>query len=65
MLLTAAILCNETVRTMIVNFARPVIYTTALSFLMLAAIRASYTLMQTGQIEPVCTQQHSLSFFQY
>jgi len=53
----AAILCNETVRTMIVNFARPIIYTTAPSFPMLAAIRAGYTLMQAGQIE---TQREKL-----
>ncbi|KAH8889180.1 PLP-dependent transferase [Thozetella sp. PMI_491] len=45
----AAILSNATVRNMLVNFARPVIYTTAPSFPILATIRAGYNLMESGQ----------------
>ncbi|KAJ6442337.1 class II aminotransferase/8-amino-7-oxononanoate synthase [Purpureocillium lavendulum] len=47
----AAILANATVISTLLNFARPVIYTTAPSFPMLAAIRAGYNLMESGHIQ--------------
>jgi 8-amino-7-oxononanoate synthase len=49
----AAILCNETVRNALLNFARPLIYTTAPSFPMLASIRAGYKLLTTGKTREV------------
>ncbi len=49
----AAILSNDTVRNVLLNFARPVIFTTAPSFPMLATIRAAYGLMNTGMTEEV------------
>ncbi|CAK3992580.1 Pyridoxal phosphate-dependent transferase, major domain [Lecanosticta acicola] len=49
----AAILSNKTVQNMLLNFARPLIYTTAPSFPMLAAIKAGYTLLRTGQLTPL------------
>ncbi|KAI5801106.1 putative aminotransferase [Geopyxis carbonaria] len=45
----AIILSTPTVRSYLVNYARPLIYTTALSFPALAAIQASYTLLSTGR----------------
>ncbi|KAK1961596.1 aminotransferase class I and II [Colletotrichum sublineola] len=47
----AAILCNDTVRTMLVNHARPICFTTAASFPTLAAIKAAYRLLKTGETE--------------
>lgn len=45
---------------MLINFARSIIYTTAPSFPMLAAIRAGYTLMKNGVTQPV---RHPLAHF--
>ncbi|PMD13334.1 PLP-dependent transferase [Hyaloscypha hepaticicola] len=60
----AAILTNQTVRNMLLNFARPIIYTTAPSFPMLAAIRAAYTLLKTGKTEPLQQRvQHLVKHF--
>ncbi|RSL79985.1 hypothetical protein CEP51_006923 [Fusarium floridanum] len=42
----ACILSNSTVKTMLINFARGIIYTTAPSFLVLAGIRAGYNLLK-------------------
>lgn len=53
LLLVAVILANDTIRTMLINYARSVIYTTAPSFPMLAAIRAGYTLMKDGETQLV------------
>ena len=53
LLLIAVILANDTIRTMLINYARSVIYTTAPSFPMLAAIRAGYTLMKDGETQLV------------
>lgn len=41
----AIILCTPTIRQYLLNYARPLIYTTFLSFPALAAIRASYTFL--------------------
>lgn len=49
----AIILANDTVRTMLINHARPVCFTTAASFPTLAAIKAAYRLLQNGETEPV------------
>jgi 8-amino-7-oxononanoate synthase len=53
MLRLAVILCNDTVRTMLLNNARGILFTVAPSFPMLAAIRATYMLLETGKTQPV------------
>lgn len=52
-LLTAAILCNDTVRNMLINHARPITFTTAASFPTLAAVKSVYGLLASGKTEPV------------
>ncbi|ORY70953.1 putative aminotransferase [Pseudomassariella vexata] len=47
----AAILGNATVRAALTNFARSVVYTTAPTFLMIAAMRAGYNLLRSGKKE--------------
>ncbi|KAF2188077.1 8-amino-7-oxononanoate synthase-like protein [Zopfia rhizophila CBS 207.26] len=47
----AIILCSELLRSYLVNYARPLIYTTFMSYPALATIRASYTLLQNGDTE--------------
>ncbi|RYO74618.1 hypothetical protein DL764_010771 [Monosporascus ibericus] len=47
----AVILGNASVRSTIMNFARSVIYTTAPSFPTVAAIRAGYNLLKTGETQ--------------
>lgn len=49
----AIILCDDLVRSYLINYARPLIYTTFMSFPSLAAIRASYSLLQSGATEQV------------
>jgi 7-keto-8-aminopelargonate synthetase-like enzyme len=52
-LLAAAILGSATVRAALTNFARSVVYTTAPTFPMVAAMRAGYELLRTGATEQV------------
>ncbi|KAI8213623.1 hypothetical protein K4K52_004341 [Colletotrichum sp. SAR 10_76] len=55
----AAVLCNDTIRTMLVNHARPICFTTAASFPTLAAIKAAYRLLAEGKTEPsITSNQH-------
>jgi len=49
----AIVLCSPVVRHYLINYARPLIYTTFLSYPSLAAIRASYSLLRRGDTEPV------------
>lgn len=49
----AILLCSPLIRQYLINYARPLIYTTFLSYPSLAAIRASYTYLQTGKTEIV------------
>ncbi|KAK4498683.1 hypothetical protein PRZ48_009193 [Zasmidium cellare] len=56
----AAILSNGTVKNMLLNFARPLIYTTAPSFPMLAAIKAGYNLLKTDQLTPLKENMQNL-----
>lgn len=50
---TAIILCSPLVRSYLINYARPLIYTTFMPFPSLAAIRAVYTFLQDGGTDPV------------
>ncbi|KAI9731094.1 MAG: hypothetical protein M1818_007951 [Claussenomyces sp. TS43310] len=47
------LLCDELTRSYLINYARPLIYTTFMSFPALAAIRASYSLLFRGDTEPL------------
>jgi 8-amino-7-oxononanoate synthase len=58
----AIILCNDLTRSYLINYARPLIYTTSMSFPSLATIRASYSLLMSGETEAVCPFLSLLSF---
>ncbi|KAF2862147.1 PLP-dependent transferase [Piedraia hortae CBS 480.64] len=45
----AILLCSSTIRRYLINYARPLIYTTFLSFPNLAAIKASYAFLEEGR----------------
>ncbi|KAJ5203847.1 Pyridoxal phosphate-dependent transferase major region subdomain 2 [Penicillium cinerascens] len=47
----AMVLCGSETRDYLINYARSVIYTTALGFPFLASIRTSYELLSSGQTE--------------
>ncbi|CAG7963123.1 unnamed protein product [Penicillium salamii] len=47
----AMVLCGPETREYLINYARSLIYTTALGFPFLASIRATYELLQTGETE--------------
>ncbi|KAL8927687.1 MAG: hypothetical protein Q9172_001247 [Xanthocarpia lactea] len=47
----AIILGNQTVKTALTNFARPIIYSTGPAFPIVAAIRSSYRLMKAGRTQ--------------
>ncbi|KAF2427858.1 PLP-dependent transferase [Tothia fuscella] len=49
----AIVLCSPLVRSYLINYARPLIYTTFMPFPSLAAIKASYSLLQSGATEPL------------
>lgn len=57
----AIILGNETIKTALVNLARPVIYTTAPAFPVVVAARSAYSLLRSGQTQIVSYQFHQLS----
>ena len=52
----AILLCSPATREYLVNYARPLIYTTFMSYPALAAIRASYSYMMEGKTEPLANQ---------
>jgi 8-amino-7-oxononanoate synthase len=49
----AMVLCGPETRDYLINYARSLIYTTALGFPFLASIRAAYELLQNGETESV------------
>ncbi|KAL9132081.1 MAG: hypothetical protein Q9217_000117 [Psora testacea] len=59
----AIILGNSTLRAALLNLARPVIYTTAPSFPLVAAGRSAYVLMKTGQTRAAQASVQSLVRF--
>lgn len=60
----AVILGNSTVRSILMNFARSVIYTTAPSFPTVAGIRAAYSLLRTGAARKYQDNiQHLVKYF--
>lgn len=56
----AILLCSPLIRQYLINYARPLIYTTFMSYPALAAIRASYTYLQRGKTEAVSMHNPSL-----
>ncbi|KAF1817480.1 PLP-dependent transferase [Eremomyces bilateralis CBS 781.70] len=56
----AIILCSPLVRSYLINYSRPVIYTTFMPFPNLAAIQASYSLLKSGEAEPLAARLHEL-----
>ncbi|KFA69478.1 hypothetical protein S40285_08928 [Stachybotrys chlorohalonatus IBT 40285] len=51
--LGAVMLCTPTTRQYLINYARPLIYTTALPSSSLASIRVAYDYLQSGRAEPL------------
>lgn len=47
------VLCGPETRDYLINYARSLIYTTALGYPFLASIRAAYELLQNGETELV------------
>ncbi|PVH96115.1 PLP-dependent transferase [Periconia macrospinosa] len=56
----AIILGSRILRHYLINYARPLIYTTSMSFPMLSAIRASYSLLKGGRTEPLASKLQCL-----
>lgn len=56
------ILCNQTVKAMILNNSRSLMFSGAPSFHMLAAIRAGYKLLRAGKTEEVSRDKTSINF---
>ncbi|KAF8861312.1 PLP-dependent transferase [Acephala macrosclerotiorum] len=61
----AAILCSKLTREYLINYARPLIYTTAMSFPSLAAIRVIYSLMREGKTEALRFRLNELIEYSY
>ncbi|KAF2754526.1 aminotransferase [Pseudovirgaria hyperparasitica] len=47
----AMILCSQTVRQYLINYARPLIYTTSMSYPSLISIKVSYDFLGSGKVE--------------
>lgn len=57
----AVLLCrSETIRSYLVNYARPLIYTTFMSYPALAAISASYDFLESGRTDALATNLQNL-----
>ncbi|CZR61491.1 related to aminotransferase [Phialocephala subalpina] len=61
----AAILGSSLVREYLINYARPLIYTTAMSFPSLAAIKVVYSLMREGRTEALRFRLNELIEYMY
>jgi 8-amino-7-oxononanoate synthase len=57
----AIILGSPTLRHYLINYARPLIYTTFLSYPALALVRSSYKLLQSGQTVALQEHLHNLT----
>ena len=58
---SAIVLGSSTLREYLINYARPLIYTTFMSYPALVAIRSSYTMLQTGQTVALQANLHHLT----
>ncbi|KUJ19145.1 PLP-dependent transferase [Mollisia scopiformis] len=61
----AAILCSKLTREYLINYARPLIYTTAMGFPSLAAIKVVYSLMKEGKTDPLRIHLNELIIHMY
>ena len=56
----AILLCSPLIRQYLINYARPLIYTTFMSYPALAAIKTSYSFLIQGKTEPLATELQRL-----
>ncbi|KHJ33147.1 putative 8-amino-7-oxononanoate synthase [Erysiphe necator] len=56
----AVILCDNLVREYLINYAKPFIYTTSMSYPSLVAIKTVYTLMRQGTTQPLISHLKTL-----
>ncbi|KAK4556262.1 hypothetical protein LTR86_006406 [Recurvomyces mirabilis] len=56
----AILLCSPTIREYLINYARPMIYTTFMSYPALAAIKASYDFLEAGKTEDLAANLQML-----
>lgn len=56
----AIIICTPLTRQYLINYARPLIYTTFMSFPALAAVKATYTFMEQGLTEDLAIDLNTL-----
>lgn len=61
----AAFLCNDLTREYLINYAKPLIYTTSMPFPCLAAIKVVYSFMKRGETESLMTHLSSLISHMY
>ncbi|PVH81255.1 PLP-dependent transferase [Cadophora sp. DSE1049] len=61
----AAILCSPLTREYLINYARPLIYSTSMSFPSLAAIKVVYSLMKQGATQPLIIYLNELIEYMY
>ncbi|KAH6668827.1 8-amino-7-oxononanoate synthase [Halenospora varia] len=57
----AAILCSRVTREYLINYAKPLIYSTSMSFPSLAAIKVAYDIMKEGRTEALIQHLHLLT----
>ncbi|KAI7900824.1 pyridoxal phosphate-dependent transferase [Cokeromyces recurvatus] len=57
----AVILGSETLRQYLINYARPLIYSTFMSFSSLASIKCAYDLLEKGETIPIQKHVHTLT----
>ncbi|KAL2064070.1 hypothetical protein VTL71DRAFT_4564 [Oculimacula yallundae] len=61
----ATILCSPLTREYLINYARPLIYSTSMSFPSLAAIKVVYSLMKEGVTQPLIIYLNKLNEHMY
>ncbi|KAK5100704.1 hypothetical protein LTR70_001395 [Exophiala xenobiotica] len=61
----AVILCSPTIRSYLINYARPIIFTTFLSYPNLAAVKVAYEWLAAGKTETLSSQLTHLIEYMY
>lgn len=63
-MILAAIFSNKTIRSMLINHARPILFSTAPPFLLVASTRAAYDLLKAGKTQKAQDRiQHLVKLF--
>lgn len=57
----AAVLGSETLRQYLINYARPLIYSTFMSFNSLASIKCAYDILENGETVPIQKHVHAIT----